>query len=67
MTTQEIKARIAAIKEMKGDFEIAHSSEDRLRADFIKYVASLPGNPSLSAKAQLVLSTSKIEFARYCA
>lgn len=67
MDIEEIKKRVAQIKRMKADDEAAHSAEDQLRADFIAYVASLEMLPSLSEKAKLVMTTEKINFARWCA
>lgn len=66
MTTEEIKARIASIAARSGDDESAHGAEDQLRADFLQYVSEV-APPSLAEKAKLVLSTSHIDFARWCA
>jgi hypothetical protein len=66
MTTEEIQKRIDNINAISGDSESAHVEEDSLREDFIKYVASLD-NPSLAAKAKLVLSTNDIGFSRWYA
>ena len=65
MTTEEIQKRVDDIRAMSGDDESAHSAEDKLRADFIAYVATLP--IPIGAKAKLVLSTKDIAFERWCA
>lgn len=44
---------------------MAHSKEDDLRDDFIKYVASLDGD--VAKLAREVLKTNNIDFARWCA
>lgn len=68
MTTEEIKKRIDNINALASDSdsESAHIEEDSLREDFIKYIATLD-NPSLAAKAKLVLSTEDIHFSRWYA
>lgn len=65
MTLDEIESRINTILVRKGDPGGAHSDEDKLRADFIAYVASLDMLPTLSEKAKLVLTTDKIDFERW--
>lgn len=71
MTLKEIEARIFHIHEIRGDDEMAHSEEDKLRDDFITYIASLSCLSDelayLPEKARLVLTTSEIEFSRWCA
>ncbi len=68
MTTHEIKSRIKNIREIANDDESAHSAEDELHLDFIKYVATLSEHlPELAAKAKLVASTEDIRFCRWCA
>ncbi len=68
MTTEDIQKRIDNIQVTAdaGDDEYAHSQEDQLREDFIRYVSTLH-IPSLAAKAKLVLSTENIKFSRWCA
>jgi len=66
MSKEEIQSRVNAIRESAGDYEHAHGEEDSLREDFIRYVSTLD-IPELAAKAELVLSTSTIDFPRYCA
>lgn len=67
MSIEEIEAKLEEIKANSGDAEVAHISEDELREEFIKYVASLTELPSLSAKAEKILSSNEIEFPRWCA
>ena len=67
MTIHEIKERIQAIKDCAGDDEAAHSMEDTLREEFIAYVHITSEVEHLSEKAKLILSTSEIEFSRWCA
>jgi hypothetical protein len=66
MTTEEIANWIDHIEHIKEDDEAAHHEEDRLRGEFIRYVAEV-GPPSLAEKARMVLSTNKINFSRWCA
>ena len=74
MTTEEIEKQIknirdiAGLNSLTGADESAHSSEDSLHLDFIKYVATLSEHlPELAAKAKLVASTEDIEFSRWWA
>ena len=68
MTTEEINERLQKIEAMKDDDEMAHSEEDYLHQSFIAYVAELKEHlPELAAKAELVLKTREIDFARWCA
>ena len=66
MTMDELEKRVQEIEAMKGDPEMAHSYEDSLYADFIRYVSTLP-DQQLAIKAAIVLKTEKIDFARWCA
>ncbi len=67
MTKERIKQRIAEIKRLAtGDYEEAHVREDELYLEFIGFVAENPG-VDFSEMAKLVLSVSRIEFARWCA
>lgn len=68
MTMDQIQKRIDEIKHHNGDDEAQHGLEDDLRADFLKYVADWGYcDHHISAKARLVLTTSKMSFARHCA
>ena len=67
MTLEHIKTRIAHIKSTRDDDEHAHCEEDQLRKEFIDYVRVAPNDPQLAEKAALVLSTTNLDFARWCA
>lgn len=65
MTSDEVRQRVAAIKAMAGDEEVAHSMEDQLAADVLRSIADGDGDPvSLAAEC---LRTREIEFPRWCA
>lgn len=65
MDIQDIKSEIEVIKHTAGDYEIAHSREDKLHCDALRAIAEGADNASeLAAEA---LKTLDIEFARYCA
>jgi hypothetical protein len=66
MTIAQIQERIQDIKATAGDDEMAHSLEDVLREDFIRYVSTYE-DESLAVAARLVLSTSEMDFHRWCA
>lgn len=63
MTRAEALAAVEAIKGLVADDEAAHSCEDGLRANFIAYVAGMPGE--LGELAKIVLSTDEISFSRW--
>lgn len=68
MTWFDIQSRIDSIAKLRGDAETAHAEEDRLRADFLRFLAEHDQVPNeLREMALLVLSTEKIEFERWCA
>jgi hypothetical protein len=67
MTLYDIKLRVLVIENLsKFDDEGAHSREDELREDFIKYVAA-HGDKKLKEMAEEILKTSDMDFARWCA
>jgi len=66
MNGQEIIDRVVKIEAMSFDAEMAHVEEDQLYADFIRHVQDEAGT-ELSEMARLVLTTSEIEFPRWCA
>lgn len=66
MTKEEIQQHVAAIKGLSGDFEAAHSQEDKLYEKFIQYVADTHTG-KLGEMATEVLKTKKIKFDRHCA
>lgn len=65
MTIEELQRRVDHIKAIAGDDESAHSEEDDLRRDVLQAIAD--GNPIAAALASLALTTSEIEFSRWCA
>ena len=68
METKEIIEALDMIRSKTDDPEMAHSLEDELYSQFIDYVAN--GNATateLAIKAELVLSTQKMDFPRWCA
>jgi hypothetical protein len=64
-TLEEIAEWIAVIAELSGDYEVAHSLEDRLRAAVLRGIAQT--SEGSSERAWAVLQTSNIEFERWCA
>jgi uncharacterized protein (DUF1697 family) len=66
MKNEEIIERVKQIEETKDDNEVAHSMEDQLYVDFIRYV-SQSGNEQLAIKAKLVLKAQDIEYGRWYA
>lgn len=68
MTIESIKIRLDTIKNTASDFERAHSKENRLWEDFIKFVRSGTYEPGeLRKMAKQVLKSKKIDFPRYFA
>ena len=65
MNIETIASRIAAIILMAGDDEAAHSEEDRLRHDVLIAIAAGADDPQ--ALAELAVTTSYLDFARWCA
>ena len=65
MTVDEIQVRIKDIESRRDDDETAHSMEDSLWCDVLQAIADGHENPSEIAR--LALTTSKIDFARWCA
>lgn len=71
MTIEEIQTRVAEISHVGteiggfGNAEDAHEKEDKLRDDFISYVATL--EIPIAEKAKAVLATNKIRFSRWYA
>jgi hypothetical protein len=65
MTIDEAKARFEKIYAMRGDDEAAHSEEDRFREDVLEAIARGEENPV--SLASIALSTSAIDFCRWCA
>lgn len=65
MTLEEVNNRIQDIKDCGWDYEVAHSEEDKLREDVL--IAIAYGSDISQELARLVLTTSKLDFPRYCA
>jgi hypothetical protein len=65
MNKYEISERLRAIAECAGDAERAHSMEDKLYIDFVKFIASNK-NP-FTDMAELILTSEYINFSRWCA
>ena len=64
MTIDELKRLIEEIRESADDDEMAHAAEARLRARVLEHIAN--GGDNARELAQLVLTTSDIEFCRWC-
>jgi hypothetical protein len=65
MNVDEAKRRVENIAAQAGDAEGAHSSEDMLYSDFVRFVATQEGD--LAEVAKEILKTEKIDFPRWCA
>lgn len=66
MTPDLVRSRIADIAASAGDFEAAHGMEDDLRADVLNAIATWDIEDGIEC-ARLAMTTSDIEFPRYCA
>ena len=64
MNIKQIKGSIQAIKDIQGDYEVAHGMEDDLHIEFINHVAKCE-DEDLRLMALEVLKTSKLTFPRY--
>lgn len=74
MNINYIKEKIAEIESIKGDAERAHSKEDELYGEFVKYVSDFNPYPdndfyllNLIEMAKEILKTNDIRFPRWCA
>lgn len=68
LTTEIATQRVADIKEVSGDDEVAHAKEDSLRDWFIKCLAlGLYDIEEARVVAEIVQSTNDINFYRWCA
>ena len=65
MTIEEIQKRLQAIKDVKDDYEKAHSREDELWRDVLRAISKGADNAPELAKE--VLKSRRIQFARACA
>ena len=68
MTQSEIELAVKEIRERAkaGDYEVAHSLEDELYWEFVKYIAKTD-NVVAAKKAKMVLKTQKIVMSRWYA
>jgi hypothetical protein len=66
MNLEEIRKRIDDIKAMAADDQLAHEAEDGLWRDVLQTIADGACDDPTAA-ARLVLTTSEIDFARWCA
>lgn len=66
MTVEEIKASVAAIRDMASDDEAAHAHEDQLHQTVLQAIAdgTCPDPQACAAEA---LKTNEIRFERWCA
>lgn len=67
MTAQDIRRRIAEIDVAKADFELAHSLEDKLYEDVLRFIASGKRPLMVMALAKEALRSKQIDFKRECA
>ncbi len=66
MSLLEAHHRVADIRAMAGDDEIAHGAEDQFRDDVLRYLAEV-APAELGELARIALSTNEIKFSRWCA
>lgn len=66
ITVEYVKAKVAEIAAIAGDYEAAHGLEDDLYADVLRHFAAHAQTP-LNEIAAEALKTSEIKFARHCA
>lgn len=68
MTAEEVKDYVEKIRGMKDDPEMAHFYEDYLRQRVLQFIAADENTPKAIAElVTLSLSTSDIDFPRWCA
>lgn len=65
MTTEDIRKRIAEIKDHIGDPETAHGLEDDLYYDVLEYISK--GKSRIAELARETLKSDDIDFERWCA
>lgn len=65
MTPEEVSARVEMIRRLADDPERAHSEEDRLRTDILRWLADEHWEREAAAVAKAALETSAIGFARW--
>lgn len=64
MSIKDLEDSLREIEDASSDYEAAHSMEDDLREDVLREIAD--GNPLSVELAKLVLTSSEIDFVRYC-
>lgn len=68
MTRAEIEIRLSDIRASHGDDEAAHGMEDDLYRDFLIALQNgLVPAPDVAELAGLILTSTEIKFARWCA
>lgn len=65
LNERDVLDEVERIKEIAGDDEMAHSAEDELHQDVLKFIAL--GQDENGKLAQAALKTKEIEFSRWCA
>lgn len=66
MTPESVRARVQQIADLAGDFERAHSEEDKLRREVLHAIAHGLCEDPVACAAE-ALQTEDLDFARYCA
>ncbi len=66
MTRNDAERRVEEIRALAGDADAAHTAEDALRRDFIKWVSEGEATNAQEI-ARMILSTDDIDFPRWCA
>jgi len=65
ITREDIKKYIDGIREAIQDPEIAHSIEDDLYHDFVRFVSKYAENEKMRMLAEEVLKSENIDFPKY--
>ena len=65
LTIRTVQDRVAAIKAVAHDYEMAHGMEDELYSDVLRSIAD--GAPNAARLAEEALKASQLGFARHCA
>lgn len=66
MTLGEVRLRVAQIEAVSDDSEIAHTEEDTLHRDVLRYLAEV-APAELAELARVALTTGEIPFSRWYA
>lgn len=67
MTPDEARERVKKIEKIAWDFEQAHSKEDELYLDFMRFVRDETTDDNMREVAVEVLRATFVEFPRYAA